>query len=94
MVDTEPKGLPLMFSEMEVEAALRNTATELYEALAALHDLRQFVLHNATQWKAGANHHNPIWVRIAETLDKHGLNDPDGRDGHGYLHSDPRYYCA
>lgn len=29
---------------------------------------REFVLANATQWKAGASHHHPMWQRVAETL--------------------------
>lgn len=31
---------------------------------------RQFVLANATQWKAGSNHHHPIWQDIAVAIDK------------------------
>jgi hypothetical protein len=48
---------------------------ELKEALEALRDFREFTLSNATQWRLGASHHNPMWQRVAEVLDKHGMND-------------------
>lgn len=47
---------------------------ELKEAIEALRDFREFVISNATQWRLGASHHNPMWARVAEVLDKHGEN--------------------
>lgn len=47
---------------------------QLRIAVEALRDFREFVLSNATQWRVGAGHHNPMWQRVAEVLDKHGEN--------------------
>lgn len=39
-----------------------------------LYDFREFVMRNAVKWELGANHHNPMWSRVAETLDAVGMN--------------------
>ena len=71
--------------------------TDLREALEKLHDLRHFVNNNATQWRTGAKHPGqPMWLRIATVLAKHGMNTPDSNllDAHGYLRGDPTYRCS
>lgn len=93
MADPEEGGAFVEEAGTEVREAPPVPADELHEALAALHDLRQFVLQNATQWKMGAGHHNPMWLRVASTLGKHRMNHPDGCNGHGYLLGEPGYYC-
>jgi hypothetical protein len=61
-----------------IKATLGNGAIavnpELKEALESLRDFREFTISNATQWRIGANHHNPMWVRVANLLDRHGMN--------------------
>ncbi len=52
----------------------RSAAVELKEAVEVLRDFREFVISNATQWRLGAGHHNPMWGRVAEVLDRHGEN--------------------
>lgn len=44
---------------------------------------RSFVLNNATQWKAGANHHHPIWALVAEALGD--MNQDEPRTGDDWL---------
>lgn len=63
---------------------------DLKDALEALHDLRQFWVDNVTQTKLGAGHHNPMWMRVAELLHKHGMNGGPGR-GLAYFKPDPAY---
>jgi len=62
---------------------------DLRDALETLSDFRQFWLDNVTQTKCGASHLNPMWLRVATVLDKHGMNDVNG-----YIRSDPAYPCA
>ncbi len=40
---------------------------------------REFTLKNATQWKLGANHHHPIWGKVAVALgdDNHKPLSPE-----------------
>ena len=65
---------------------------DLKEALEALHDFREFWSDNVTQQRLGSNHHNPMWLRVATVLDKHGMNDrPPG--GEAYRQPDPAYRC-
>ena len=65
---------------------------DLKEALEALHDFREFWLHNVTQQRIGSNHNNPMWVRVAEVLAKHGMNGgPGGFGSGGYFRPDPAY---
>lgn len=49
----------------ERAALASNDAREMASALDLF---REFVLHNATQWKLGAGHHHPIWQLVAELL--------------------------
>lgn len=67
---------------------------DLKEVLEALHDFRQFWLNNVTQQRAGSGHDNPMWVRVAEVLDKHSMNGGPGGFGHGYFKPDPAYHPA
>jgi hypothetical protein len=63
------------------------------ELAETLHDFRQFVILNTTQWKMGAHWSGqPMWKRVAEVLDKHNCND-DIYENHGYIRYDPEYYC-
>jgi hypothetical protein len=48
---------------------------DLKETLEALADFRKFWQDNVTQAHPGANHHNPMWTRIADILDKHRMNN-------------------
>jgi hypothetical protein len=64
---------------------------DLREALEALHDLRQFWLDQVTQTHAGASHHNPMWLRVATVLNKHGMNDHTTDTGLRYFRDDPAY---
>lgn len=62
------------------------------ELARALHDFREFVNSNATQWRLGAGtHHNPMWSRVAELLDRYGINDGPG-EGKKYYQPDPAYW--
>jgi len=63
---------------------------DLQEALETLHDFREFWSDNVTQTKLGANHHNPMWRRVAEVLDKHGMNNGPG-NAEAYFKFDPAY---
>src|SRR5436190_9516556 len=57
----------------EIAKRLDNEATRSDEALReALWLFREFVIRNATQWEAGAGHHHPIWVMIAELIGEQG----------------------
>lgn len=38
------------------------------EPRTTLRLFREFVMRNATQWKLGANHHHPMWLRVVEAL--------------------------
>lgn len=65
---------------------------DLREALEALADLRQFWQDQVTQTRGGGSHHNPMWGRVAEVLDKHGMNQgPEDRNGEAYFRFDPQY---
>ena len=35
---------------------------------STLERFRKFVISNATQWKRGSNHHNPIWEEVVEAI--------------------------
>ena len=35
---------------------------------STLERFRNFVISNATQWKRGSNHHNPIWEEVVEAI--------------------------
>lgn len=50
--------------------------SDLWGALAALHDLREFWHMNVTQTYRRAGHQNPMWARVANILDRHGMNNP------------------
>ena len=65
----------------------------LNEALEALHDFREFWQDNVTQTKTGASHHNPMWLRVATILDKHGMNKTpaSGRHADRYRQFDEAY---
>ena len=67
---------------------------DLREALDALHDLREFWKDNVTQTHVGAGHHNPIWLRVAEVLSKHGLNNTSASGPHAerYRRFDVAYF--
>ena len=78
--------MTLYVKERPIDPDLRN-------ALEALHDLRKFYNDNVTQTHAGANHHNPMWQRVAELLSKHQMNAGQGTD-QGYFQPDPAYRCA
>lgn len=45
-----------------------------YEVALLLHEFREFTIRNSTQWLLGANHHHPIWAKIADTLEAFKLN--------------------
>ena len=63
---------------------------ELKEALEALHDFRQFWFDQVSIHCGGGGHGNPMWLRVAEVLDKHGMNNgPGGR--RRYYQDDPAY---
>lgn len=64
---------------------------DLKEVLETLHDFRQFWLDQVTQTRTGGSHHNPMWTRVAETLDKHGMNDHTLETGFRYYKDDPAY---
>jgi hypothetical protein len=74
----------LLFDLTRREREPSTMADDLAEALDALHDLREFWLDNVTQSQPGSGATNPMWVRIAEVLDKHGMN----QDSLGGLHAD------
>lgn len=63
---------------------------DLREALETLHDFREFWSDNVTQTKLGASHHNPMWGRVANLLDKHGMNNGPG-NAEAYYKFDPAY---
>jgi hypothetical protein len=67
--------------DLTVPLAIKLSQTEqsLSEAKRALLLFRTFALQNATQWKAGCNHHHPIWQLVAETLGD--MNEHEVRDG-------------
>jgi hypothetical protein len=58
----------------EVARETRGCRDDLKEALSALRDFREFAMSNAKVWRLGANHHNPMWARVAGVLEKHGMN--------------------
>lgn len=60
---------------------------KLHEALNSVRRLRRvlrlfrdFVVHGATQWKPGTNHHHPIWPLVAETLGAKNDDPPTQRE--------------
>lgn len=62
--------------DLERERSVSRTHPELYESLVALCDFRNHVLRYAKKWDMeGGTHHHPMWQRIAELLDKYGMND-------------------
>jgi hypothetical protein len=68
----------------------RSINRDLQEALETLYDFREFWSDNVTQTKLGAGHHNPMWGRVAEVLDKHGMNSGPG-GARAYYKFDPAY---
>jgi hypothetical protein len=70
-----------------------NMDADLKEALEALHDFRQFWIDNVTQQHMGSNHHNPMWMRVATVLDKHGMNGGPDLMG-AYYRANPAYRPA
>ena len=59
---------------------------DLREALETLSDFRQFWFDNVRQSRCGAAHDNPMWARVAEVLEKRGMNGSPG-----YFRPDPAY---
>jgi len=47
---------------------------ELHSALMTLWEFREFVQREAKVWTINGSHHNPIWQKVAEALDAHGMN--------------------
>lgn len=43
-------------------------AQDLETTRDALRLFREFVSNNATQWRVGAGHNHPIWLKIVEAL--------------------------
>jgi hypothetical protein len=73
--------------------------TSTIELAELLHDFREFVQDNAVVWQLGADHHNPIWARVAMRLGKYGRNEiPGSRKKNGwakkYFNPDPEYHPA
>jgi hypothetical protein len=66
------------------------TTDNITELAQTLHDFRQFVMDNAVRWKEGASHHNPMWLRVATVLDKHGANEGPAQS-FAYYTFDPAY---
>jgi len=56
-----------LFNEMmQSEGELRIERDRLR---ALLRDFRDFTVENATVWKTGAQHHHPIWRRVADAIE-------------------------
>lgn len=64
------------------------------EALEALYDLRRFWTDNVTQQIGGSQHENPMWLRIATILSKHGMNEGPIGGQDGYFRPDAAYAPA
>lgn len=66
---------------------------DLKEALEALHDFREFWFDQVTQTRLGAGPGSPMWTRVADILDKHGMNDRamSGPHANRYCRFDPAY---
>jgi hypothetical protein len=73
----------LQSARVATEAAA--VLTDLKEALQTLHDFRTFWNDNVTQTKNGANPaSNPMWGRIADTLDKYNMSPGEGEAYYKY----------
>jgi hypothetical protein len=63
--NTDPEAARLLTATEKRSRELEAENVRLRDVLTRF---REFVIRNAVVWELGSNHHNPMWMEVAEAL--------------------------